>query len=110
MILFELSIITAFWCLGIEVAGLGNGMILYKFKTFCRRKVKDGKLIYKPIYECPYCMPTFHSVFGYLFTWVIVGGFEFKMFLLYPAVICISSAIIWLFLAIISFLGGNNNK
>lgn len=69
-------------------------MALYWLRKFGERKVKeDGKIIFEPLFLCEWCMPSIHSIIGYIFAYSIgiLTKLSFSSIVIYPLVVMLSS-------------------
>lgn len=93
MTLLTLIIITSIWCLGIKIV-TSNGMVLGKVGKWAEEKSGDY-IILEPLINCIWCLPSIHSVIGYLFAFGIgaVSGFDYTFIIMYPIVVMGASAV-----------------
>lgn len=95
-LLFHLIILTTIWVLGITIVTQPN-MGLHSL----RRAAESKKLkVMEPLILCHWCMPTFHSLVGYLFAIILglIDSFDWRYLYMYPLVIMGSSflcGILW---------------
>lgn len=89
-----LILITSIWCLGVTIVsqpGMGLGFL---------REWAEGKkkIIFMPLILCPWCLPSIHSVFGYLFAFNIGVKITWATVIAYPLVVAGASlltGIVW---------------
>ncbi len=96
--LFELITVTTIWVLGIKVV-THSGMLLEKLGEYGERKVEEGKKIFEPLFVCQWCMPSIHSVIGYILVYTTMATFHWQALLMYPIVVMGSSfcsGMLWL--------------
>jgi hypothetical protein len=85
------------WVLGLTIASQED-MILERFQKWGEAKEKQGQSWVKALITCPSCMPSIHSMFGYLFVWIAGYGLSWRFVAMYPIVIfftCIIVTIVW---------------
>lgn len=98
MTLLSLILVTSIWVLGLTIA-TQKDMVLY----FLREEAeKMESKIFEPIIICHWCMPSLHSLVGYVFVFFtgIVDEFTWRVALMYPLVVCGSSLVCGLVWAI----------
>lgn len=109
---FSIVTITGLWCMGLVMA-MSDGMVLHKLMLFGQKVESGGGKWVKPFITCPYCMPSVHSLFGVFFAWnlgIVELSEWLKILISYPLIVCGGTAFNWLFLSVISFLNGNNDR
>lgn len=94
--LLSLILVTSIWVLGLTIA-TQQDMVLYFLREAAEKR--ESK-IFEPIILCHWCMPSLHSIVGYLFVFGtgIASNFTWKIALMYPLVVCGSSltcGLIW---------------
>ena len=99
-LLFSLIVITSIWCLGLKVV-TSDGMAGEKVGLWAEEKYSQGKKWIEPVLYCHWCMPSIHSLVGFLFAWGI-GLYEWHWSVLwyYPLVVAGSSLVngfVWYF-------------
>lgn len=99
ILLFKFILITTIWCVGVMIC-TADGMIMYKIRVYAKNKIDSGAKHYEALVYCPWCLPSVHSIVGYLFSILlgIVSKFEWSIFFMYPLVVMGSSlltGIIW---------------
>lgn len=94
--LFELIVLTAIWVLGWTIV-TQQGMLLYSFREWAEEQ--NSRLL-EAVILCPWCMPSLHSVFGYIFAFSLgLLPPEPGMLFIYPLVVMgssLCSGIIWM--------------
>lgn len=68
MILLKLISLTSIWILGIKIITT-DGMVLEKVGRYGQKKVDEGYRIFEPLWVCQWCMPSIHTLIGFLFAW-----------------------------------------
>ena len=93
-LLLKLIMLTSIWCLGIKIA-TAEGMVLERLGNYARKKVNEGKIIFDPLINCEWCLPSIHSLFGYAFALGIglINTFSWKLVVMYPLVVIGSSVV-----------------
>ena len=99
ILLLKLIAITTIWCLGIKIL-TADGMVLSKVGKFARKKIKEGQIIYEPLVSCEFCLPSIHSLVGYVFgvSIGVITGFSMSLVFMYPLVAMgssIATGFIW---------------
>lgn len=99
VLLLKLIILTSIWVLGLTIV-TQEGMALYKIRQWGDKKQAQGAKWVEPLILCHWCMPSIHSIIGFLSAWGlgIITEWSWKFFLLYPFVVMGSSlanGIIW---------------
>ena len=97
--ILSLILITSIWVLGLTIA-TQEDMILYSWRQWGDKKHEEGKKWIEPVILCFWCMPSIHSIVGYLFGIGIgvINHFEWKLVFAYPLVVMGSSmlnGLIW---------------
>lgn len=106
ILLFKLSILTIIWVMGLTIVTQENmGLYILRDKA-TDNNFKATKEIYNPLIVCHWCMPSIHSIVGYLAAWGlgIITEWSWKLVLLYPFVVALSSlscGLIWSFYKLI---------
>lgn len=88
IILFKLIIIVSIWVLGVKIA-TSNDMVLQSLGKWGQEKAKKYK-IFEALIVCPFCMPSIHSMIGYLFAFgleILPFEFDWKLIIRYPLVV-----------------------
>lgn len=96
--LFELIAVTTMWVLGMKIV-THKGMVLEKLGQYGEKKVEQGKRIFEPLFVCEWCMPSIHSVIGYMVVYTTMATFHLQALLMYPIVAMgssFSSGMLWL--------------
>lgn len=98
-ILFSLIALTSIIVLGITIC-TQPGMIFYSLREWANEKHEKGNRWLEPVILCHWCMPSIHSVIGYLFAIGIgiINTFEWRLVFMYPIVVMGSSlfnGIVW---------------
>ena len=88
--------ITVIWVLGFSLV-TSEGMLLHGLRKYAEER---KLLIWDPIVLCVWCMPSIHSLIGYLFAFGIgvIDHFSLKLVIMYPLVVMASSflsGILW---------------
>lgn len=93
-LLLKLIVLTSIWCLGIKIA-TAEGMVLERLGNYASKKVNEGKIIFDPLINCEWCLPSIHSLFGYAFALGIglINTFSWKLVVMYPLVVIGSSVV-----------------
>ena len=104
-LLFSLIAITSIWCLGIKIV-TSEGMLGEKVGQWAQKKYDEGSKLIEPVIYCHWCMPSTHSLIGFLFGWGI-GLFEWHWGVIwyYPLVVAgasILNGILWKVIQIIN--------
>lgn len=94
-----ISAFTIIWCIGLTIC-TQEDMVFHKIRVWAESKEKEsGSIFYYPLILCHWCMPSIHSLFGYSFAFLSgVVEFNYKLIILYPLVIMLSSftiGILW---------------
>jgi hypothetical protein len=91
LLLFKLIIITVIWVLGVKIV-TSDGML---FGAIGRYADSKESLIWKPLLNCIWCMPSIHSLIGYgLAIGIgIITVFSWHLIFMYPLVAMGSSFI-----------------
>lgn len=84
-IIFTVTIV-----LGIKVS-TGEGMVFNSVKKWLENKVSDK--VFKWIIDCPFCMPSLYSLFGYFFTFLFLKTYNFEWLYFYIITVCAASFI-----------------
>jgi hypothetical protein len=92
--LIKIILITAIWCLGVKIV-TAKGMVLEGVGEWAENKVEQGYKIFEALLVCPWCMPSIHSIIGYLFAFAIgaVTGYKFELVIMYPLVVMGASVV-----------------
>lgn len=97
ILILKLILITFVWVMGLTII-TQKGMALYFIRE---RAESDGNKIYEPLILCEWCMPSIHSLVGYLFAFGIgeMDGYHWWYFIIiYPLVVMGASftcGIVW---------------
>lgn len=99
ILLLKLILLTTTWCIGVMI-GTADGMIMDKIRVYAKNKIDSGAKYYEALVYCPWCLPSVHSLIGYLFAILlgIVSKFELSILFMYPLVVMGSSlltGIVW---------------
>ncbi len=82
--------VTVIWCIGLTIATQVD-MIFYKLRTWADGV---GKIYTKPLILCIWCMPSIHSLFGFLFSYLCgFVEFSYQHVFYYPIVVMAASVI-----------------
>jgi hypothetical protein len=91
LLIIKISVLTSIWILGIKVA-TKPGMILEKLGEYCKDKVDNGSRFFEPTCVCAWCMPSLHSIIGFVFAYIFdILPLNVNVILLYPFVVMLSS-------------------
>lgn len=99
--LFQLTIITTIWILGITIV-TQKGMWLYFLRQAAQNRVDrlEGlghtvSRIYEPLILCHWCMPSIHAIVGFLFGIGLgIASWNKELVFLYPLVVMASSFLV----------------
>lgn len=93
-LIIEISFLSAIWVLGLTIASQ-EGMILFFIREYAEEKYESGKSVFKPIILCIWCMASMHSIFGYIFAFIIGDLHEkyLRALAAYPIVVMMSSLV-----------------
>ena len=99
LLLFDLILLTTIWCLGVKII-TAPGMLLENLGAFAEDRAAKGQLIYEPLLACEFCLPSIHSLVGYLFAVVlgVIYYFSWSLVFIYPLVAMgssITTGFIW---------------
>jgi hypothetical protein len=88
IILFQIIVLTSIWVLGWTIV-TQQGMLLYSIREWAEGQ---GSKILEPVILCHWCMPSLHSVFGYIFAFSLgLLPPDPAMLFIYPLVVMGSS-------------------
>lgn len=91
-----LVLITVSFVFAVRIS-TSEGMVFEKIGKWATDRLDEGKRIYEPLLLCEWCMPSVYSlvaiVFYILANYLFTGVFYYKVIILYPAIIGISSMI-----------------
>ncbi len=99
IIILKIILITSIWCLGIKIS-TAKGMIFEKMGNWAQQKVDAGNNIYQTLLTCPWCMPSVHSLIGFLFAigLGIVDHISLELLIMWPLIIMgasVMTGLIW---------------
>lgn len=85
--LFSLILITSIWVMGLTIITQEH-MLLYSWREWADKKHEAGSKWLEPVIICHWCMPSLHSIVGYLFAIGIgiITTFEWRFVFMYPLV------------------------
>jgi hypothetical protein len=95
ILIFKLIALTSIWVLGLTII-TQDGMALYSIRhNLTDDSGKATKTIYDPIIVCHWCMPSIHSIIGYVFALVvgIIHELDWRLIIIYPIVVMGSSLV-----------------
>lgn len=86
--ILNIIIVTAIWVLGLTIA-TQEEMVFHNVRIWAEEK--KSKWL-EPVILCEWCMPSIHSVIGYLFCFLSgVVNYDARLFIMYPIVVMGSS-------------------
>lgn len=85
-----ISLMTTAWCLGLTVASQDGMVIGFARKALVDENGDAKKEIFKPLLVCEWCMPSIHSLVGYV-THFMLFGVDLNLLVMYPVVVCAAS-------------------
>lgn len=99
ILIIKLIFLTSIWVLGIKIS-TANDMVLEKLSIYGQKKIESGHKIVEALIICEWCMPSIHSLIGYLFAIGIgfISEFSWSLVVIYPIIVMGSSltcGIIW---------------
>ena len=80
---------------GIKIS-TSNGNVFEKIKDFLEKNLSEK--LFKWVVDCPYCMPSLYSIFGYVFYYIYIGYIDWGRLFFYPIIVGASSfvcGILW---------------
>lgn len=85
----KIIVITVIWVLGFYLAS-SEGMVFYGLTKYAETR---KSLIWQPIVLCVWCMPSIHSLIGYLFAagLGVITHFSWRLVFMYPIVVMASA-------------------
>ncbi len=92
ILILKLIALTSIWVLGLKIV-TSKGMLLEKFGTWAETKVEQGQKIFEAVIVCQWCMPSIHSIVGYLFAYVIGIPMSWRIVACYPIIVMGSSLV-----------------
>ena len=94
ILLFSLIAITSIWCLGIKIA-TADDMLLEKLGKYGQKKVEEGYKVFEALWVCQWCMPSVHTLIGFVFAYGlgIIPELSWRLLLYYPLVAMGSSLV-----------------
>ena len=113
IILLKLIALTSIWVLGLKIA-TAEGMVLEKLGSYGKKKVEQGHKIFEAIIVCQWCMPSIHSIVGYLFAWQTgIVRINWEVVKMYPLVVMgasLVSGMTWLVYETLNRIHDRNEK
>lgn len=103
VIILKLIFITVCLVWGVKIV-TEPGMAFEKIGEWAEDKVQNGYKIFDALLTCPFCMPSFYTLFSYVFGYLLGIVTEWKQLIAYPIVICGASlvgGIIWMVFQVI---------
>lgn len=97
VILFKLIILTSIWVLGLTIITQPE-MGLYKWRDkLTDNNLSATKTIYDPLLVCHWCMPSIHSLVGFVAAWGLgIINLSWSLLILYPFCVAGSSLFVGL--------------
>lgn len=77
------------WVLGIKIV-TAEGMIFENIGKYGKQKIEEGYKVYEALVNCEWCLPSIHSIFGYVFAFalgVIPFEWNWNYIIMWPIVV-----------------------
>ncbi|MBP6478172.1 MAG: hypothetical protein KA290_10675 [Chitinophagaceae bacterium] len=87
--LLQIILLTSIWCLGVTIVTQPD-MALGRLREWAEGK---ESMWFQPLLICPWCLPSIHSIFGYLFSLLIGVEITWKIIAIYPLVVAGASVV-----------------